>query len=224
MVNKKKTKRITAIWKSIISHEMLPFSENDFYDSEWYEWLSRINAGFESEKIHLENLAEGASEEYAESLAEDYWQAEEISGNMYAALIVSVWARIENFIFHISSYCKCSGLPSIKEKPNIKCYADYFNENLGIDLQSVNNIHEANALRVLSNSFKHNDSYYMPDSFPIDEELAKKYGILEYRPHESCRIKYVGLPIKEMIIAAGIFCKDILIKTETVLKQRTKDE
>jgi hypothetical protein len=197
---------------------MLPLSDIDFFDSEWNEWLARIDSGFEYEKKRLEGLAKGANEEYAEYLAEDYWVAEDISGKMYAALIVSVWSRIELFLKELCGYCKNCGLPGIDEKPNIESYAKYFDRNLGISFQAIQNSEHANILRVLSNSFKHNDGYYFPDSFPVDQELAKKYDIHEYEPHKSCQIKYINLPIKDMIISAGQFCKNLFDETEAALK------
>ena len=216
--------RIPTILKHIIKDNMLPLSAVDFFDSEWNEWLDRIDSGFESEKNRLEDLAEGADDEYAEYLAEDYWAAEDISGKMYAALIVSVWSRIELFLNELCRYCRHCGLPAIDEKPNIVSFAKYFENNLGISLQEIQNSNHANMLRVLSNSFKHNDGYYFPDSFPIDQELAVKYNILEYQPHQSCQIQYVNLPIKDMIISAGHFCNKLFDATETVLKQGIVNE
>lgn len=216
MVNDKKTKSNPAIWKHIIFHNMLPVLEDDFYGSEWREWLDRINTGFELEKKRLEKLTDGARDEYAEVLAEDYWQAEQISSNMYAALIVSVWAKTEHFFQNLCRYCKCFGLPSIDKNANIISYAKYFDDNLGIDLQSIKNSQETNFLRVLSNAFKHNDGWYHPDGYPIDKTLAAKYEISEDRP-----VKYIVLPIKELILNAGAFCQELLNKTETELKQQT---
>jgi hypothetical protein len=215
MPNGKKIDRKPAIWKSILSHNMLPPSDDDFYDSEWFQWLERINTGFESEKERLEEELEGASEEYAEILSDDYCQAEQISSNMYAALIVSVWAKTEHFFWNLCRYCECFGLPSIDKNANIECYAKYFDDNLRIKLHSINNNQTANFLRVLSNAFKHNNGWYRPDSYPVDKMLAAKYEISEDKP-----IKYIVLPIKELILNAGIFCQELLNKTETALKQR----
>jgi len=220
----KKNKRMPAILKKVISHDMLPINELDFYDSEWNEWLNRINAGFKAEENRLKELVDGATEEYAEVLAEDYWLAKNISGNMYAALIVSVWAKIERFLRSLCRYCTCFGVQAIDNNPNIVAFSNYFDQTLGINLQTIKHCQSANALRVLSNAFKHNDCHYKPDSFPIDKSLAEEYGIAKCQSHTSCRIEYINLPVKEMILAAGSFCKELLEKTEAELKTKTQNE
>jgi uncharacterized Fe-S cluster protein YjdI len=210
-----KNKMTRSIWKRIISHNMLPVTEDDFYVSEWPEWLDRINAGFELEKKRINKLANGASQEYSEALGEDYWQAEQISNNMNAALIVAVWAKIENFLRILCRYCKSFGKHSIKKNADIRDYAEYFKVELKIDFQSINNIHAANCVRILSNAFKHNGCYYIPDGFPIDEILRTKYEISK----DSGPIKYIKLPIKELILNAGAFCHELFNNTDTALKQ-----
>lgn len=215
MASKKKIKGLN-IWKMILSHNMLPVSEDEFYGFEWHEWLDRINAGFELEKKRIKKLANGANQQYIETLGEDYYQAEEISNNMYAALIVSVWAKVENFLWTLYRYCKYYGLPSIgkkKAKINIGDYAKYFDDNLGIVLQSIKNGKEANFLRIASNAFKHSNGLYHPDGYPVAKMLATKWKISKGHP-----IKYITLPIKELILGAGAFCATLYKKTEKALK------
>lgn len=224
---KKKNRRFTigknVFKRALIHNRILPASEIDFYDSEWHEWLSRINAGFDKEKKRLEILAKDASKDYIEALAEDYFKAKRISGNMYAALIVSVWANIEIFFSSLCRYCEYCGKPSICKKPNIRQYEKYFKINIAVELEKVNNFQAANCIRALSNAFKHNEGKYIPDKFPIDEALAEKYGIIEYSRSNRDYIDYAKLPIKEMILTAGLFCNELLEKIEEVLKERTED-
>jgi len=220
MARNRTTDRKPAIWREIIAHIMLPCSESDFYDSEWREWLERIRAGFESEKRRLEKVADGASDEYAEALADDYWQAKQITSNMRAALIVSVWARVERFLRILCRYCQIFGLPPLEDKPKIYHFAQYFRDHVKIDLRSITNYQTANAIRVLSNAFKHTDDRYVPDKFPLDETFAKEHGISE----ASGEIKYIKLPIEEMTLRAGEFCRELFSQTDAVLKGRTDAE
>ena len=48
------------------------------------------------------------------------------------------------------------------------------------------------------------------------EELWQKYRV--------DRIKYSSLPVKEMIMSAGNFCKALWEKVEEAFKQEPKDE
>ncbi|MFA5422945.1 MAG: hypothetical protein WC374_03730 [Phycisphaerae bacterium] len=214
MVNK--TSKI-ATWKRIILHDMLPVSKSNFFDSEWHEWLGRINDGLKSKKQRRHNIPEDAPRDVAELLDEECLQAEDVSNNMYAALIVSLWAKIEHFLRKLCRYSTCFGLSPIDRNVNfVKFVMAHFKNNLGIDIVSIENYDYANLLRILNNAFKHNNGFYHPDRNPISEKLAKRFKISENSP-----IKYIDLPIEELILKAGSFCATLYKETEKALNRKT---
>lgn len=70
-------------------------NEDNFIDSEWNELLQSIDEGFKKEVNQLNQLSENTDPRDYEFLGEGYSIALDISSNMFAALLVSVWAEIE---------------------------------------------------------------------------------------------------------------------------------
>ena len=87
-------------------------------------------------------------------------------------------------------------------------------------MQDCSDYQTVNAIRVLNNSFKHNNGYYKPKNDnpdnKINESMLAKWSILDDRD----KIDYSKLPIKDLIIACNAFCNDLLNKLEKELKTR----
>jgi len=76
-----------------------------------------------------------------------------------------------------------------------------------------------NAIRILSNCYKHNDGHYRPQGDKDNEirpSLLRRWGILKERNE----IDYSNLPIRELVTACNVFCRDLLGKVESELEKR----
>lgn len=74
------------------------------------------------------------------------------------------------------------------------------------------------AIRILSNSFKHSNGLYNPQPGKphtrIDKSLLEKWSI-----DERMEIDYSKLPIMDLVAASSIFCHDLLGQVETALNK-----
>ncbi|MBL6994743.1 hypothetical protein [Desulfobacula sp.] len=192
-----------------------PRDEMEYYDSQYYQWISRIEKGQERDHEIVAKITKDLDDEQAELYAEDYFKAIEISGVMYAALTVAMWSNIESFMKHLIRICETSGYDKFEGgNHQINNISDYFKKNLNIKLLDLKNNEIANTLRVLSNSFKHNNGRYEPDSFPIAESIKLNFDIEERRP-----IKYEQLPFQDLIKGGYNFCADFKAKVKDCIKE-----
>lgn len=97
--------RLDAI-KRLMEHH-LPDQDN-YYNSIWDDWEVRIKKGHKVEEKWINKR----SKELADSgydpgdiLGEDYAKTWDLTNNMYAALIVSIWAEMENTLKSIVRAC-----------------------------------------------------------------------------------------------------------------------
>lgn len=184
-----------------------PFPSDDmqYYDSFFYHWIDRIHKGQKEEQKRISKMVDGLDDEIAEFYAEDYFKATEVSGLMFAALTVAMWSNIEVFMGSLIRICEEAGNPSF-EGNHHKIYdvAKYYKDNLDINLQDLQCSEVANALRVISNSFKHNNGRYKPDGYHLKESIKMSWNIDVNRP-----IKYEKLPFQDLIKGSYEFCKDL---------------
>ena len=96
----------------------------------------------------------------------------------------------------------------------------FLKNEVGIDVEQCVDCRIVNAIRILNNSFKHNNCRYKPEPKEphtvIDGALLKRWQIL--KPSDD--IDYSKLPLKELVIACHVFCDDLLKKTVAALGQK----
>ena len=89
----------------------------------------------------------------------------------------------------------------------------------GIDVDQCASYTTINAVRILSNSYKHTDGRYRPKTnkahTQIDQTLLSKWEIL--KDQNQNEIDYSKLPIQEIVVHSNSFCSDLLGKTKAVL-------
>lgn len=99
-----------------------------------------------------------------------------------------------------------------KENNKTNNKSDHFNKirnklkSYEIDIKKCSKYNEINSIRILNNSFKHNDGYYIPDNKSynqINQDILNRWNILNNT--NSNKIDYSKLPIKEIILDCYFF-------------------
>ena len=184
----------------------LPTSVDEFNDSEWEKWLNRIQKGKEIELQWLNSIPEDTPHEELENYAEEISIANAISNDMYAAFCVHIWSRFEKTFTGCKKAWNLEASSKVKfDAHKIKEIVMFFYNTATIDLKRIKNYEFVNAIRTLSNCYKHNNGRYKPDGYPIDPTLLTQWDI-----EEKHSIVYSELPLKEIIINCGYFLKDLL--------------
>jgi hypothetical protein len=194
----------------------LPKTDDEYYDSEWSKWIGRIEEGKRIELAFLEKLADDMPNEVQEIYAEDVAMAEDISSDMYAALCVHLWSKIE------TTFRKCNeawnfesdSQPS-SDAHKIKEVIDFFKNTANIELSCIPHYNYVNSIRVLSNCYKHNDRRYSPDSFSIERPLQAQWRI-----EDNKRINYLQLHIKDILLHCGAFLEQLLKEVRQKIETR----
>ena len=182
-----------------------PINDEEYYDSVWYQWIERIQEGQRHEQERVSDLVNQCGD--VELFAEDFLKAEELSETMYAALAVAIWSHVEVFIKNTIYMCEiCLKLKPHhytinKTKGSVGKYIRYFNENLGINLKYLQCYDFVDAVRIISNCFKHNDGIY---DKKIEETLEREWNLEDGKP-----ISYSKIHYRELIINCGLFCNDL---------------
>lgn len=236
----------------------------------WADWEKRIRKGHAREEARINKLYEEWKKEqktqaddpagfdYGEYLSEDYWQIHDLTRTMYAALVVSLWSKMEAFLTGIvrailealdskgralkqmRQFCTDALEKEESLVPLEKCVKDmktayaespyrFFDvakllkKELEVALGQCKAFETVMAVRVLSNSFKHNDGRYKPDIDKAHTQIIaaflEKWQIL--RENDLNRIDYSKLPIEELVAACSAFGNDVIDKVEAELERRT---
>jgi len=203
------------------------FPDTDRYsNSLWATWVSRIRAGHDKEEeLAAENVKRWDSELTAEQkqwmpddlFADEFWGIEQVTNNMYAALIVSLWACVEGSLKDLLSVCKGTK-DSNKLCPvhssGVKTITQGFKKELNIKLEEQLSYPVVNAVRILCNSFKHSEGFYEPkgsDSHSqINPDLLTKWKCISDRFKDRKAIDYDRLPIQELVFTCGTFFEGLL--------------
>ncbi len=89
----------------------------------------------------------------------------------------------------------------------------FFDVETGVDLATLCDVRTVDAVRILNNTFKHNDGIYSPVAGQahtvIDAGLLAAWAILD----ASNRIDYAKLPFKDLVMACGRFADDLSART-----------
>ncbi|WP_415719568.1 hypothetical protein [Maridesulfovibrio sp.] len=197
--------------KECFLENYLPTDEHEFYDSIFSDWIDRIEKGKKAEMDWINKQVENIPVEYIDGYAEDFFKTEELSNDMYAALLVNIWSAFERMFSNCAQVWdieSASPLPSHVHKNmyKIKKVLQTFENTFGIDLKVLPKYSYANAVRCMANCYKHNGGRYnVPSDYPIDGGLAQTWGIV---PGE--RIAYASLPMFEILISCGSFTHSML--------------
>lgn len=104
---------------------------------------------------------------------------------------------------------------------NFGHFRDQLKKEGGVDVDGCKRFHIVNAIRILSNCYKHSNGYYVceGDETHADTALAqlRQWCVLDERN----RIDYSKLPIQELVVACNTFCNDVLDKVKARLDKRT---
>lgn len=188
-----------------------PINDEEYYDSVWYQWIERIQEGQRCEQERVSDLVNQCGD--VELFAEDFLIAEEVSETMYAALTVAIWSNIESFIKRTILMCKkfleqkCPDSDEIRWMNPREC-SEYLHKHINASLESLQHYDFVNAVRIISNCFKHNNGKYIEKSNnekdKIEEALKRKWD-LECKK----RIVYRKINFHELIINCGLFCDNL---------------
>ncbi|WP_338668753.1 hypothetical protein [Pseudodesulfovibrio methanolicus] len=181
-----------------------PFPTNpiEYHESEWAGWIDRVKGGAEAALNAIPQLPAGCPPDY---YAEEIVRERELSRIMLAALTVGMWAKLEDFLRRCIRAWNYDALSPIQyDCHKIVDFVKCFDQAVGIKLDDLPRYEYANAIRVLANTFKHNNGRYKPDSFPINTTIAKRWGIEERQ-----KVDYEGLPFADLLLDCGAFCGEL---------------
>lgn len=199
---------------------------DDYFGSRWYDWEKRIKDGHNAEenrinKLHEKELKRSSSVDpyIADVLGEECSNNLELTNNMYAALIVSIWSEIEHFLKDIVRACYVSRNEQKNVPDRIEKIIKTIEEETGIQIYKCDCYTIINAARILNNSFKHSNGRYKHEPSKtykqIEKSLLKKWEIKEGQ-----KINYTKLPIQDIVLACNGFCTDLQNKIKAALTNR----
>ena len=216
-------------WKvrlNVIRH-LREFPDRDEYPfSLWADWEKRVQEGHAAEEEKIERRYKDVPDDNPDDLGVDeHQQTCRLTTSMYAALIVAMWAQVEEFLNGIARACDDASGAGKKAKTKrktikIKQLCDGIQKATGIAVDRCCEAATVNAIWILNNAFKHDDGYYVPDKTDrherIDRKLRKTWGIKEDE-----RIDYSELPIEDLVLAGNTFCGDLLSRVNAKLSTQT---
>jgi hypothetical protein len=185
-----------------------PLNHECYVGGKWWIWVERIRQGQKAEQELIRSITQSMPREDAELYADDYYEAEDISKSMLAALTVAITANIDHFYFCCMKVCECFG----KEKVNNdRCFAynytwEYFATEICININTISHSDEVLGVRGLQNFFKHgNGVFSSKKNNPIKPELVKNWKL-----KDKSEIAFREIKFEDIIIAAGIHCNALL--------------
>ena len=206
-------------WYFCLDH-LYHFPDSDEYDNSlWAMWESRIDEGQKTEEKLIDKAVErwesGLTAEQRDLMPDDifiddYLQTRNLTNSMYAALVVSLWSRIEDFLKNLVDVCMQARNSREKFLYKFEDIEKAFEKKIGISLETLSKYSTINAIRILNNSFKHSDGYYMPEETKahkqIEKPLIEEWNILT----EDSKINYTKLPIRKLVPECNSFFKHLI--------------
>lgn len=224
--------RRVPCWKVRISalQSLFRFEFEDYFDSIWYNWERRIQQGHDAEEKIIERQYEKAKKQQSpdpyfdpdEWAGEDYMETCRLTSTMYAAMVVAMWARMEEFLFFTTGVChnELNLKANLGSPLRIKKVCQFFLKALKLDIQAMGSYSVVNAIRILNNAFKHNGGRYEAAPKEVHDRingvLLERWDIVK----ENGDIDYSKLPIKELVEACNQFSRDLLDRIEVALQTR----
>jgi hypothetical protein len=207
------------------------FPDNNLYDNSiWSMWESRIRTGHEAEEKLITKIIKRMevrlTPEQKEStpddmFADDFWRTSHLTNNMYAALIVSLWSSMGAYLEDLIWICIREKNLKKKAPHEFGAIKDSFKE-IGIDIENLPRYSTVNAIRILNNSFKHSEGYYLPKTGETHTQIASylltKWKCTIKRSANQREIDYTKLPIRELVVACAYFCQQLLMAIEKNLE------
>jgi len=200
--------------------------KDDYDFSVWAMWESRIRKGHEEEEALISKAAkrwESTRTEEQKKLmpddmfTDDFAHSQELTNAMYAALVVSLWSCVEGYLKDLLGVCKRAKHPDKKRSVghcDIRITREAFDKEVNVKLEEQPDYAVVNTVRILCNSFKHSEGFYLPkDEKPdtqIDSDLLTKWNCISNRFIELKEIDYTKLPVKELVLTCGTFCQSVL--------------
>lgn len=213
-------------WRIALSLTTMHAFHDDYFGSRWYDWEQRIKAGHDVEEDTLKKQYEKALKSvspddpyFVEFIAEDFINTRELTNNMYAALIVSIWSEMESFFKSLVRACYTARGERKKLPYDIKAISEEIERTTGIQIGKCKGHKVVDAIRILNNSYKHSNGYYRPEADKPHTQISKSL-LNKWKIEEGCKIEYSKLPIEKIYLSFNAFCADMLKKFETKLKKR----
>lgn len=197
-----------------VQYRLPPKDEMDYINSEWMSWYDRIRSGEQSE---VDSVAKHIiTQDDIDWYGEDISKSHDLTNNMLASMIVSLWARIDYLLKKICKLYRPSNNVVFKGK-DLKNYRDEILKitDEDIDLYNIDNFNVINFIRILNNLYKHSDSIYHSSAKThdlIEPDLANKYGLDNMVSDNKVikgRIDFHSLKIDIIIIEAGCFLDEV---------------
>lgn len=221
------------LWLEKIFLEDIFFPVKQYGDSIWAWWECRIQDGLAREKTTFDEMVEkykGNGEFDEDRAIATLLQSDDVTNSMYAAMTVSVWAKMEHLLKTLEAVCKAA-LNLKKNKPNkfdMKKFVKFFQNEMNINLEELNNFAGINAIRILSNSFKHANGYYELNEKSherIDEKLLILWHITEpeQKINDDIKIDFTKLPIQELTRCCNCFCNELISRIELNLNKKSTE-
>ncbi len=166
----------------------------------------RIEMSQKEEEKAIQSSYNDHSDEYSDFVAEEIFYTHLVSNIMFAALTVAMYAKYEIFVKTLLRACKAAkfeGAP--KSFENFQGNADFLKKKLNITTDNIENYDTVNGLRCLSNTFKHNNGFYIETKKNIIPDRLKK----EWDIKEKSKIDYTRLPFIEMTEECYVFCDEL---------------
>ena len=185
--------------------------ELEYPESQWARWQKRIEQGQKEELASIVKITESwPKEEAGDWLEDEFYYANSVTDIMYAALIVSIWARMESFFKTLIKFTH----PDLLKIPyQIKDIKKHFKDDLNIELETISEYETIDAIRILNNSFKHSNGKYKPKPTKpwdhINPTLLNQWNIKENE-----NIEYAKLPVEDLVIACNAFTSELFARVE----------
>lgn len=192
-------------------------ARNFFHESMWASWLSKIRDGEKADDAYLAKRqaefdeylksTEGQSHDLdpGEILADEAYEAFNVSNNIYAALIVSIWTKCEKSLKSFSSLCAEQleiDIPDFKFDNQKK----FYKKQLKITFSILPKYAEINAIRLLNNIYKHADGHCNEAKFnQITKNIASVWNVEKKK-----QINYSTLPIEDIVCSCNEFLTKLL--------------
>ncbi len=200
---------------------------DDYFGSRWYVWEQRIKSGHDAEEDTLKKQYEKALKSvspddpyFTDFIAEEYINTRELTNNMYAALIVSIWSEMEYFLKSLVRTCYTA---RGEHKPlpfRIEDIKRAIEKETGIQIGKCKGYITVDAIRILNNSYKHSNGYYRPEADKLHTQISKSLQ-KKWKIEEGHNIEYSTLPTEKIVLSFTAFCTNVLKKVESKLKNRS---
>jgi hypothetical protein len=177
----------------------------------WNRWDERVCLGRqeEVERIHEDAAIAIGPDVQEDWIVDEMWIANTLTNAMYAGLVVAMWSEMEHFLKGLMKQCQNALGHTPNDVHRFGEIMSYFLSQVGINLSALPYYLHVDAVRILNNTFKHNDGVYAPVQGQahtmIDSALLANWKILD----ADNRIEYSKLPFKELVLACGQFAEQL---------------